>query len=254
MFKNSWSLFCSLFAFVALMGAASPAEAATWSLADDFSLAANPNGVWSYQLEDDAPDSGTYTPLSVNTRTALDVWGTNFPTSPTMWSDATGYWGAGKNTTGVTQNFNTISWAPGEILFHPKSGVAPDTFPARLVFSWEAPSDMTINVDYAYSSATSGLEFGDGVGLSIVHASGLSTPSLLGFNNPGAGGASDSILGLNVLAGDVLHFRFDNWANATGDIYRASIEINQVPEPAAFSTCLVAGLLGLLGYCWCKRR
>jgi len=54
-------------------------RASDYSLAGDFSLASNPNGAWTYQLEVTPEDDDTaYTPMNTNTRTANEVWGTTF--------------------------------------------------------------------------------------------------------------------------------------------------------------------------------
>ena len=109
---------------------------------------------------------------------------------------------------------------------------------------------MTVDVDYSYSSASGS---GNGVGISIVHESGATNNELVAFNNPGLVGTTSSILDIAVLAGDRLHFRYDNWGNAGGDIYRGNVTItspNVIPEPSTFALAALA----LIGLACCRRR
>ena len=120
--RSSLNLVCPLVAFAAVFVASSSSVAGTvWSLVDDFSLASNPNGAWTYQLEVTAgDDDSAYTSLDTNTRTANDIWGTSFASAPTMRSEASGFWGIGRNDTGATQTSANVFWDPNEVLFHPK--------------------------------------------------------------------------------------------------------------------------------------
>ena len=118
------------------------AQAAIYSLAGDFSCTDNrTNSTWSYRLDDFANTPPTFPLLTSGNRDANALWGSDFPAPPMMWSDATGYWGIGKNVTGkeLFSTRNGTRWAPGEVLFHPKGGASP----ARLVIAWTAPTSKT---------------------------------------------------------------------------------------------------------------
>lgn len=219
---------------VSLSGAAGAAT--TWSLADDFSLSGNSNtSTWSYGL---AGTQGSPDHLSnlfgTNTRNANQLWATGFTVPPAMLSDATDYWGIGRNDTGVTQTHGSISWASGEILIHPKYTLGNTEFPGRLIISWLAPSAMTVGVDYSWADAMPSL--GNGVGLRIWQNNTV----LAGWLNPTSG--SGTISNLSVAAGDRVSFEYDTWADAAGDVTRTAILITAVPEPGA----ALLGGLGLL--------
>jgi len=133
--------------------AAQPADAraATYSRAGDFSSTENrANSVWSFRLDDPAKRPRAFLPLlASNKLNAKMLWGPDFGNPPMMWSECTGYWGIGKNTTGVEQTGSGVTWAPGEVLLHPKDGAAP----AGLVIAWTAPRGMVIDVNYTFARA-----------------------------------------------------------------------------------------------------
>jgi hypothetical protein len=229
--KSPTRIRLGLCAFGILASLAHQAGAATiWNLANDFSLAANPNGAWTYQLEVTAPDDDkAYTPLLTNTRSANEIWGTTFATPPTMRTQAGGFWGIGRNDTGVTQISANVVWDPGEVLFHPDPDFADGG--GRLVISWTAPAAMTVDVGWEYAKRA--LDGADGVGMGVLHESVGPNTVLRGFADPdGANGTFDN---LAVLAGDSLHFRFDNWPTAGGDITWADITVTQIPEPGSLA-------------------
>lgn len=193
-----------------------------WNLANDFSLSANPNGAWTYQLEVTPEDDDTaYTPIAVP-QSANAIWGTTFETPPTMQAEASGFWGIGRNDTGVTQTSANVNWDPGEVLFHPKPDFGGSG--GRFVITWQAPAAMTVDVAWEYAKRmTVGA---NGVGLGVLHESGGVNTSLREFGDPD--GAAGTFETLAVLAGDKLHFRFDNWGNAGGDITWADITVTAV--------------------------
>ncbi len=215
--------------------------ATTWNLASDFSLSENSiASTWSYGLAtaDDNPNH-TASLFTTNTLNANQLWATGFATPPTMWSQATGYWGIGRNDTGITQTSGSISWAPGEILIHPKN-----TTSDRVVISWLAPSTMTVGIDYSWGEAMpmpAGLA--NGVGLRIWHANTVLTDTGgNGWLEPVAGGGSGTISNLSVTAGDRLFFEYDTLGQPNYDVTRTGILITAVPEPGT----TLLGALGLL--------
>ncbi|MDB6036049.1 MAG: hypothetical protein JWM16_6387, partial [Verrucomicrobiales bacterium] len=134
-------------AFLLQAGHPGSATAATYSLAEDFSYTDNhPDSTWSYRLDDLTNASPAFPLLTSTDRDANQLWGSDFPTPPKMWSEASGYWGIGKNTTAreLFSSRNGTKWAPNEVLFHPKAGSPP----SRLVVGWRAPSNLVIDVHY----------------------------------------------------------------------------------------------------------
>ena len=227
-------LLFGLLAFASLAALLATAKAETFSLAGDFSTTENnANSTWSFRMDDYANNPPTFLPLLNDTgRNANEIWGTAFATPPVMWSEGGGYWGIGKNTTGVEQSASGIIWAPDEVLLHPKGGGSP----ARLVIGWTAPRSMVVNV---HSSFRKAMPCGDGIGYELRTRIGGVDTEIVGFGagNIGAGVTRDH-LGLSFGAGDQLFFRIDSWANAGCDVTGAAIEINEVlvVEPPAIVT------------------
>ena len=225
-----------LLACAALAGIFTPAVAVTFSLVRDFSLTNNhPNSTWSYRLDDASQAPSTFPLLTATDRDANALWGSDFPAPPKMWSDGAGYWGIGRNLTGQEQFSarNGTRWAPGEVLFHPKHGAAP----SRLVVAWTAPSNLVIDVHYAFGRAA---EQGNGIGYEITERAGGSDASLVARENIGPG-VSNSVVGIVVAPGDQLFFRFDPRGDPAGDISRADITIEGVPSPTGASAAAGRG-------------
>jgi alpha-L-fucosidase 2 len=203
--------------------------AASYSLAGDFSYTDNrTNSIWSYRMDDYANTPPAFLPLLTSTkRNAKMLWGTDFANPPMMWSEETGYWGIGKNTTGVAQTGSGVTWAPGEVLLHPKGGASP----AGLVIAWTAPRGMVIDVNYTFARAMSQ---GNGVGYELRTRIG-GVDRIVAFDSIGSS-LTRSLRGVSVAAGDQLFFRFDTLGDAGGDITKAAIEIYEVVGPAVIAT------------------
>ena len=208
----------------------------TWSLADDFSYTENSdNSTWSYRLDDFADEHPTFPLLTSNDRNANALWGSMFATAPNMWSDTTGYWGIGKNTTGKDQLSprNGTRWTPGEVLLHPKGG----TSSAGLVVTWRAAGPMMIDVKYTVGSTAAPT---DGVGLRITKRIGGVDTEIVATADVG-GRIDNEVVGIAVAEGDQLFFRFNDRGNPGGDITRASIIVKGKPLAAAQQAAIQPG-------------
>jgi beta-fructofuranosidase len=217
-----------LLAFFLQAGHPGLAAAASYSLADDFSYTDNrSDSTWSYRLDDLTNASPAFPLLTSTERDANQLWGSDFPTPPKMWSEASGYWGIGKNTTTreLFSSRNGTKWAPNEVLFHPKAGRPP----SLLVVGWRAPSNLVIEVHYALGQAA---EQGNGIGYEIMKRSGGIDAPIVALGNIGTG-LSNSLTGLVVSRSDQLFFRFDPRGDPAGDISRANIMIDGVPWEGA---------------------
>ncbi len=199
----------------------SPAQAATYSLAGDFSYTQNcADSTWSYRLDDRANDPPAFPLLTLNSRNANEIWGSDFPTAPRMWSAESGYWGIGKNLTGKEQfsSRNNARWSSGEVLLHPKAGASP----SGLVVCWTAPDDMVIDVHYTFGSAS---PQSNGIGYEIIKRRSAVDTKMVTLENIGKSLAND-LNGIAVGKGDQLFFRFNTFGDPGGDIARAEIRIN----------------------------
>lgn len=234
----------AMWSMVVILGAVTTAQAAyVGSLENDFSLASNSNSdTWSYRLSywaEAIPTRFSYL-LPTNTRSATDVWGAPFASPPTMWSDAVGFWGIGKNSSGVDQTAGALTWPNGTVLLHPDpngSGNLVDGDPLRFVISWQAPSAMIIDASWSFSMAPGLVPAPgpDGNGVAIAVDSYLGgTPSEGPWSAlTSLGPVNGSITGLSVAAGDRLYWTIENWGDPTGDITMASINIVEIPEPSS---------------------
>lgn len=192
----------------------------TWSLAKDFSDTENhAEGVWSYRLDDHQATPPTFPLLTHNDRDANRIWGSDFKTPPRMWSEASGYWGIGRNNTGTElfSSRNQARWLAGDILLHPKLGESP----AGLVVCWTAPKELEIDVQYAFALAS---PQSDGVGYSIVKRDQRVDTEIAALENIG-GGVVNELHHVSVAQGDQLFFRFHTAGAAGGDIVQAGITI-----------------------------
>lgn len=197
------------------------AQSATFSLADDFSYTDNQStNTWSYRLDDYGNIPAVFPLLRARSRNANEVWGSNFPSPPLMWSEASGYWGIGRNLSGQDQvsTVNGTRWAPGEVLLHPKAGALP----SGLVVAWTAPTGMVIEVHYNFAPAA---RAGNGIGFEIIQRTGGSDRHVVYVANIGNGITND-LNSIVLNGGDQLFFRFNNSGDAGGDISRAGIVIN----------------------------
>ncbi len=202
--------------------AADPAT--VFSLAADFSMADNrADGTWSYRLEDFGNSPPSFPVLPSSNRDANALWGSDFPEPPAMWSEATGYWGIGKNISGKEQfsSRNGTRWAPGEVLFHPKAGASP----SRLVVAWTAPANLVADVRYGFGRAS---RHGNGIGYEILGRFGGTDFPMVSLGNIGAG-VTNELTGIAVARGDQLFFRFDTAGDPGGDISRAGIVVEAKP-------------------------
>lgn len=226
-------------------GADDPAEEVTrggtgavvFSLADDFSYTDNGSGsVWTYRLDDAGHPSPASPRLSLAQRDANALWGSEFAKPPLMWSDATGYWGIGRNTSGEEQVSarNGVRWAPGEVLLHPPGG-GPG---AGLVIGWTAPRRLRIDLSYTLGRAS---PHGNGIGYEIIRRTSGGDAPLVALPNIGSE-LANKFNGLLVAAGDQLLFRFHTDGEPGGDIARVGIVIRGGPDAtAAGSATVTAG-------------
>ena len=222
------NLLAGLLAPVSLAAFVTTAQAATYSLSRDFSYRENnAQSAWSYRLDDFTNQPPSFPRLTLTNRDVNALWGSDFPTPPMMWCEATGYWGIGKNLTGKEQfsTRNGTRWAPGEVVFHPKGGASP----AGLVVGWTAPGRMVIDVNFSFGR---GSPQGNGIGYQILKRSDGRDAEVAALKNIG-GGLTNELRGITVARGDQLFFRFDTGGDAGGDISRAASEINDLPTAAA---------------------
>lgn len=192
------------------------------SLAKEFTLDKNGAGDgWSFRLvaEKDVADASPL--LRVASRTANELWGSNFDAPPRMWSDPDGYWGIGRNDSGreLISTRNDTRWMPGAMLLHPKGN--DGAHPAGLAICWAAPHDASIDLHYAFALAAGG---SNGVGLRVVKCSSGGTTEIVALQGIGRR-IAHFVQGLNVAKGDEIRFQLDTCGDAVGDIVSADVVV-----------------------------
>jgi len=198
----------------------SPPVVEVFALADGFSPGRNEaHTTWTFQVGNPEKGASGLRFLAVSGRDANQLWGSNFAAPPRMWADADGYWGIGRNDSGVPQvsTRNDTTWRPGEVLLHPRGGEAP----ADLVIGWTAPRGLALDLRYAFSLAAQG---SDGVGLRVLRWTPAGPEQLVALPNIGLG-ITHQLQGLGVQKGDRLLFCIDTAGDPGGDIVRADIRI-----------------------------
>lgn len=229
--------FCGLLAACAVRAAEGGSDGSAadgvevFSLAQGFSLTRNDvTSMWTFQVGDPSASPPNLRFLSASGRDANQLWGSDFAAPPRMWSDAEGYWGIGRNDSGVAQisTRNGTTWQPSEVLLHPKGGEVP----AGLVIGWTAPRALFLHVRCAFSLAAHG---SDGVGLRVVRWTSDGSLELVSLPNMGLG-VTNQFNGLRVQTGDRILFRIDTAGDPGGDIVRADIRMTaRKPGPGPAS-------------------
>ena len=192
----------------------------TFSLANDFSSTVNStDSTWSYRLEDSSKTPPEFPLLQLATRDANQLWGSDFQAPPRMWSEAEGYWGIGKNTTGneLVSTRNGTNWKPSEVLLHPKGGGSP----LGLVICWKSPASLVLDVSFSFGLAATQ---STGIGYKVTKRSGGLDTAVVALDNIGSSIAHE-VNRFVVAKGDQLFFRFNDCGEPGGDIVRVDIQI-----------------------------
>jgi hypothetical protein len=222
---------------VALALLAAPVlSGATYDPIADFSLAANPNGVWAYGYSSTLSNLGVnFTPMNTGTNCAvgLQCWQLNNALPQII-----------KNVSGVPYAVGTVVVPTDELHLHPGQGGIYS------ILRWTAPATGAYDIEGAFSvqdiSANSVTLHIEGLGYSDSFVSQpLGTQKSFSYNNtPIAAGTS-----LYFAVGDAGDYTFDS----TGLELTITDSASGVPEPGSLSTAAL-GALGCLGVYLRRRR
>ena len=242
--KRAMNLMPSLKGLLLLLlmfGTSSRVTAQTYNAAADFSIASNPNGVWSY-----GTTGTTLTgPLTLFTNVKIGIGG--IPTwngwegTQTAFTD--NYPLVGKNFSATNGAASDIVLLPGQLALHP----APND--AFAVTRFTAPATAS----YQLNALFEGREFQGGTPATntdvhiLVNGGAIYTGAVVGFG-PSSDQAFATLLSLNT--GDRVDFSVGYGSDSTflGDTTALAATISTVPEPST----IVFGVFGLA--CMLLRR
>ena len=209
-------------AVVAALAAGTPAQGATYSARNDFSIGGNPNGVWSYGILSSFT-GGTFTLFSTAESdrdfTGERAWDNNgaFPNRAAVYD----------NTSGAQVANGSVVVPPGQLILDGESTTAD--------VRWTAPAAGTYNVTGLFQrDDTSAAP----VSVRIIENGTTTLFSADNFTNNG----SQQLFALSNLtlpAGTTLDFA-EGAAQANNDSTGLQATISTVPEPGSFALGVIA--------------
>lgn len=193
---------------------------------DEFSLASNPNGVWTYGYADFA---------TVKDGTTQYVFSTNWTSrgaNVDSWqrSDAVTDPAVTHNASGAPVTAFSFTWGVNDI--------GLDSYGGNTIIQWTAPRAGTVVVDAIF-----------GASVADVYE-GFNGVPLKGATNGGGTTWSDTF---TVQAGDSISFAAVTADQGTVTMFRETVTYQVVPEPGTLALC-VTGLFGLQCYASRKRK
>jgi hypothetical protein len=236
--KNSTVLILSL-----LFAAANSEAAPVWDLSADFSIAANPNGQWSYGSMPyaggipNAASLALYTvgdpdiPLTVGAGASTIEGRYTVPVDPNLTH----------NKGAATYSNFGITWSPGEVSLGP--GFNTTDVAAATAARWTAPTTGLYNVFAQFQDNQANANGAD----VYVCVGGVPVYTANSGATPEAGPpAYTSLAPLALTAGQTVDFIVGATGGASGNNTELAATITQVPEPAGWILLVIGGLIGFV--------
>ncbi len=215
------------------------AQAATWNATADFSLAANPNGAWSYGYANAAGASNALMTVSNSNlfgSSGLNGWSVTANTVPCV----------AKNTSASTY----YGWAPGVLGMHPNNPGATE----HAVVTWTAPS----NGLYQFTSSFTYVGGGGGVGPSVTKNLSPGTGVFVGLKSGVITNAAPVFTWnetLSLVAGETISWALNSAGINGSDSTVLSAEVTSLPTGVwdantDFSSASATNVNGVWSYGW----
>jgi hypothetical protein len=205
------------------------AQAASYNAVTDFSLAGNPNGVWSYGY---GVGGTSFAPMNTTSTSCISFSGTS------CYSVGGSLPIVGENVTGAPLTVGGTATIPTNVLWmHPGDA---DNLDSILRFTAPAAGD------YNFAGAFSRLDFtgnGNGVVVSVFDNGFLQFSSLL--TTPVYGNSVSFNQNVTLGAGDVLDFAVSRNGSYFYDSTGLGLVVASVPEPGTLAL-LGVGVAGLI--------
>lgn len=228
----------TLLGMTALLGAASAhalvAPGSHYDNANDFSIAQNPNGVWSYGYS--ASTGGTFSQMaaSVSVASVMQAWyrpGPDLAGSPVVY----------RNASTDVFSYGTITVAGLEAGFRPGAD-------ALAIYRFTAPTAGSYSVDAFF--------FSQDIAATGVDVFVLRNGATQLFSAAVAHAGADPYVAwsgtVTLAAGGTLDFAVDRAGDLSGDATGLGVQISAVPEPHTYAMLSVG--LGLVALGLRRRR
>lgn len=206
--------------------------------AADFSATMNPTGPWSYGSTLTSGSTFTLYPTA-SSNGPIDGWSYPFFGSPFVTH----------NSSASPVVINTISWLPGQLIFH------PGLFGEFSVVRFTVPETGMLNLSAAFTGRDT---LGTTTDVHVLYNNVSIFDGVVSGFGPGSG--TSFATSFSVAVGDTVDFTVsyggNNWLNDATSLDAMLVGTTQqgaVPEPGSL-VLFGAGVLGLLGYGWRRRR
>ena len=232
-----------LAALVMLASIAQAKAAIVCDAADDFSIASNPNDVWSYGFRNTAT-SVSFSPYTSTDSTFLGI------TNVHAWLDVSdSIPSISKNIGASPITVYDTTWQPDQLVIHPGKSGSNDEY---VVLRWTAPRGGLFSIDVTFTGTV--WMSGTTTNVHVIGPSGTSLFDADISGGPASPANTHSFSSTLALAkNDTLDFVAGPSGNYYSDSTAVDLAIRSIPEPSTFAIWSIIGVC-FIGIGWYRRR